>query len=83
VVLESATLGAAGSILGLLVFAGLAGIAREIVRRQTGVALDPWVWHPVFAYAPLGATALASVAGAIPAVLLYRTDVATQLAITE
>ena len=83
VVLESATLGAAGSILGLLVFAGLAGIAREIVRRQTGVALDPWVWHPVFAYAPLGATALASVAGAIPAVLLYRTDVATQLASTE
>ncbi len=79
IVAEAASIGALGAGLGFLVYAGIFALARAIVRDQTGVVLDPWGWHPVFAMAPLAVVLLAAAAGVIPARLAYRTDVATHL----
>ncbi|MEM7412811.1 MAG: FtsX-like permease family protein [Myxococcota bacterium] len=76
---EAASIGALGAVLGFFVYAAIFALARGVVRSQTGVVLDPWAWHPVFAIAPVAVVIVAALAGAIPARLAYRTDVATHL----
>ncbi|MDJ0868704.1 MAG: ABC transporter permease [Myxococcota bacterium] len=76
---EAASIGVLGALLGFVVYAGIFALARAIVRSQTGVVLDPWIWHPVFGIAPAAVVLLAALAGTIPARLAYRTDVATHL----
>ncbi|MGH0034514.1 MAG: ABC transporter permease [Myxococcota bacterium] len=76
---EAASIGALGALLGFFVYAGIFALARAIVRSQTGVVLDPWIWHPVFGIAPVAVVLVAALAGAVPARLAYRTDVATHL----
>ncbi len=76
---EAASIGALGAALGYVVYAGIFALARTLVRSETGVVLGPWVWHPVFAIAPAAVVLLAALAGAIPARLAYRTDVAHHL----
>ena len=51
-----------------------------MIRAQVGIALDPWLMHPVFAYTPPGIILLAACAGCLPAWRAYATDVATGLA---
>ncbi len=76
---EAASIGALGALIGFAVYAAIFGLARAVVRTETGVVLDPWMWHPVFVIAPAAVIGLAAVAGLIPARLAYRTDVATHL----
>lgn len=59
------------------------GVAATIVQAQTGVVLDPLAWHPVLVWAPLGLIGLSALAGFVPALKAYRTDVATNLAPTD
>lgn len=80
IVLESATIAALGALGGYLVYAGLLSVATVIIRTQTGVVLNPLSWHPVLVLAPLGMTAMGAVAGIIPAIKAYSTDVATNIA---
>ena len=80
VVAESALIGALGMALAVAVYAGIfAGVAAAI-RAQTGIALEPWAWNPVFLQAPLGMVALCALCGLVPAAKAYRTDVARHLA---
>jgi len=89
IVLESGTIAALGSLLGFLVYAViLAGVA-VVVRAQTGVVLD--VLQParleltntlavsILIVAPLGMILIGALAGIIPAMKAYRTDVASNL----
>ena len=76
---EATSIGGLGALLGFLVYAVIFALARQIVRSQTGVVLEPWIWHPVFVIAPAAVVLLAALAGAIPARQAYRTDVATHL----
>ncbi|MEM9174440.1 MAG: FtsX-like permease family protein [Myxococcota bacterium] len=80
IVLETASIGAAGALLGFGVYAAIFALARTLVHDETGVVLDPWAWHPVFALAPASVVLLSAAAGLVPARLAYRTDVATHLA---
>ncbi|MCX8155287.1 MAG: ABC transporter permease [Verrucomicrobiae bacterium] len=50
-----------------------------MVRASTGVVLEVAVWHPVMLYAPAALIALGGLAGLLPALRAYRTEVARHL----
>lgn len=79
IVLEATAIAGLGALLGYLVYAGILGLALVIVRAQTGVVLDVFKVDPVLWWTPLGMLAVGVLAGVIPAVKAYRTDVATHL----
>ena len=76
IVLESATIAALGMLLGFVVYAAILGAAAAVIQSQTGVVLDPlqpaWVWL----WAPVAMVLLGALAGVLPAIKAYRTDVA-------
>ncbi|MFA6962487.1 MAG: FtsX-like permease family protein [Opitutaceae bacterium] len=80
VVTEAAMIGALGMVLALAVYAGIFYGVAAAIRAQTGVALEPWAWTPVFVWAPLGMVVLCALSGLLPAAKAYRTDVARHLA---
>lgn len=79
VVSEAATIGAIGSLVGVGVYLILLTGIAQVLRAQTGVALDITLADPVLWRVPLGLTALAAVAGLVPAWKAYRTPVAENL----
>ncbi len=79
IVFEAATIALSGAIVGYGVYAAILAIARAVVRSQTGVVLDPLYLHPVLFFAPLGMVALGALAGVLPALKAYSTDVAAGL----
>lgn len=79
IVLEAAFIAAAGTACGYAVYAAiLAGVA-VLVRAQTGVVLDVMQFHSVLVLTPLVMILLGALAGIIPALKAYSTDVATNL----
>ena len=79
VVLEAAAIAALGAAAGFLVYGAiLAGVA-SVVRAQTGVLIETLRWDLVMLLAPAAVVALGALAGLIPAVKAYRTDVAENL----
>lgn len=79
IVLESTAIAGLGALAGYLVHAAILRLAFVIVRAQTGVVLDVLTVDPVLWWTPLGMLAVGALAGIIPAVKAYRTDVATHL----
>jgi len=79
IVFEAATIAALGSLAGFAVYAVIVGVAASIIRAQTGVVLEVLQWHTVLAAAPAGMILLGALAGVVPAVKAYRTDVAENL----
>ncbi|MCC6145562.1 MAG: ABC transporter permease [Candidatus Hydrogenedentes bacterium] len=79
IVAEAAAISAIGSILGLGFYAIMLAVAAVIVRKQTGVVLDVFSLHPSLILAPLGMTGLGALAGVVPALKAYATDVADNL----
>ncbi|MBM3903321.1 MAG: ABC transporter permease [Verrucomicrobia bacterium] len=76
IILESATIAALGMGLGFLVYAMILGAAAAVIRSQTGVVLDPWQPAWVWLWAPIAMVLLGALAGVLPAIKAYRTDVA-------
>ncbi|MHC5019414.1 MAG: ABC transporter permease, partial [Planctomycetota bacterium] len=76
---EAAAIALFGALLGYVVYAGIVLIAGWVVREQTGVVLDPWQTHAIMLWMPLGAGAVGAVAGLIPALKAYTTNVASNL----
>jgi putative ABC transport system permease protein len=79
IVLEATTISALGCALGFVVYFLIVSVAASIIRSRTGVVLNPFQFHPVLEFGPLGIIALGAFAGMVPAVKAYRTDVATNL----
>lgn len=79
IVLESATIAAIGSLLGFVVYALIIGIAAYAVKQQTGVVIEVLQFHPVLVWTPIAMTALGAIAGLVPALKAYATDVASNL----
>ncbi|MEW6302314.1 MAG: FtsX-like permease family protein [Verrucomicrobiota bacterium] len=79
VVLEAAAIAAIGAVAGFLVYGGITTLAAKIIRAQTGVVIDPLVWHQVMWLAPLAMVGVSALAGIVPAVKAYRTNVAEHL----
>ncbi len=79
VLFESILIALAGGLLGILLGHGLVGLAAPYIEAQAGVRLNPLQfdpWEPIVVPALI---ALAAVAGLMPALTAYRTDVAKQL----
>ena len=80
IVLEAASIALLGSLLGLAVYAGILSAAAYSIRQQTGVVLEVAQLHPAIYLTPLGMTLLGGIAGIVPALKAYSTDVAENLA---
>ena len=79
VVAEAAVITALGVLAGLAVYVVIVSIAAAIVRERTGVVLEPFVFSPVFLWAPPLMILLGALAGVVPAFKAYRTEVAVYL----
>jgi putative ABC transport system permease protein len=79
IVLEAATIAGFGSALGYGVYVVILSVAAFIVRVRTGVVLDALDMHPALLLTPIGMIALGALAGIVPAIKAYSTDVATNL----
>ena len=60
---EASTIAAFGSALGYLVYAGILAAVALIVRRQTGVVIDVFTFHPALVFAPALMVAMGAIAG--------------------
>lgn len=79
IVLEATAIASFGALGGFVVYLGILGLARQIVRAQTGVVLELFHFHPALIAAPLGVVALGALCGVIPAWKAYRVEVADDL----
>jgi len=79
IVLEAASISTLGMLAGFVIYGIIFTVAAGIIRAQTGVVLDPLKFNPVMLWAPAMLIALGALAGIIPAVKAYRTDVAENL----
>jgi putative ABC transport system permease protein len=82
VVFEAIAIALIGVALGFAVYLAILTAAARVIRAQTGVVLEALSWHPVLVWAPLGLVGLSALAGLVPAIKAYRTEVAEHLAPT-
>jgi putative ABC transport system permease protein len=80
VLLESCTMTLLGGLLGLGGGYGLALLGARIMAERGGLALHPPVWTILQPLVLAGVVCLGAVAGLIPAMMAYRTEVADNLA---
>jgi len=83
IILEAVAIAGLGCVAGFGVYGAILLSTAAILQAQTGVVLDPYALHPVMAWAPLVLIGLSALAGLIPALKAYRTDVAENLAPTD
>jgi len=79
ILLEAGSLAAMGAALGYLVYGVILLVAQQIVRDQTGVLLEVLRFQPALIVTPLAMIGLGLVAGLVPAIRAYATDVAGNL----
>ncbi|HSH93494.1 MAG TPA: FtsX-like permease family protein [Roseimicrobium sp.] len=79
IVLEAGAIAAIGMLIAFLIYGGILQVAAGLIRAQTGVVLDPFAFHPIMIWAPVGMIAVSALSGIIPAFKAYRTDVAANL----
>lgn len=76
---ESFLLCLGGGILGMCLGHGLVFSAAPIVEARSGLIIDPWTFEIVELFLIPALIVLASLAGLIPGLTAYRTDVADSL----
>ncbi|MDB6021112.1 MAG: hypothetical protein JWQ04_969 [Pedosphaera sp.] len=83
ILLEAATISALGMVIAFVFYGAIMVGAASVIRAQTGVVLDPGKFNPVMLWAPLALITLGALAGIVPAIKAYRTDVAEFLVPTS
>jgi putative ABC transport system permease protein len=79
ILLEAATISAIGMAVGFVVYGVIVTVVAGVMRAQTGVVIEPLKFNAVMLWAPAMLIALGALAGIIPALKAYRTDVAENL----
>ncbi|MGB0581227.1 MAG: ABC transporter permease [Limisphaerales bacterium] len=79
IVLESAAIAALGAIGSFAVYAVIMSGAASIIRAQTGVVLNPAEFDTVMVWVPGALIGASALAGVVPAIKAYRTNVADNL----
>jgi putative ABC transport system permease protein len=79
ILLEAVSISALGMVIAFLVYGVIMTGAARVIRTQTGVVLNVFEFDPVMVWAPVALIALGGLAGIVPAVKAYRTDVAEHL----
>jgi putative ABC transport system permease protein len=80
ILIESMAIALLGSGIGYLFHGAMMQAAAWVIQHQTGVVLEVFAFHPVLVWAPLGMIGLSALAGIVPAIKAYQTDVAGNLA---
>jgi putative ABC transport system permease protein len=83
ILLEAATISALGMVIAFAFYGVIMSGAASVIRSQTGVVLDPFKFNAVMLWAPAALISLGALAGIVPAVKAYRTDVAEHLVPTS
>jgi putative ABC transport system permease protein len=76
ILLEAAAISALGMAVAFAFYAAIMVGAASVIRAQTGVVLDPMKFNLVMLWAPAALITLGALAGIVPAIKAYRTDVA-------
>lgn len=79
IVLESSLIALAGSLIGYAVYSAIVGAAAWVVWHQVGVVLNITSPHPALWLTPVAMVLLGALAGLIPALKAYQTEVASHL----
>jgi putative ABC transport system permease protein len=79
ILLEAASISALGMLAGFIFYAVIVSAVAAVMRAQTGVVLEPLKFNPVMLWAPALLIALGALAGLVPALKAYQTDVAENL----
>jgi putative ABC transport system permease protein len=80
ILLEAALISTLGMLISFVIYGVIFAVAAGIIRAQTGVVLDPLKLNAVMLWAPAALIVLGALAGVIPAIKAYHTDVAQNLA---
>jgi putative ABC transport system permease protein len=83
VVTQAAAISLLGAVLGMVVYGAILAGARGVIQFHTGVVLDLFYYHDILWQGPLIVVAAGCVAGMIPALRAYQTDVAANLTATN
>jgi putative ABC transport system permease protein len=83
ILLEAAAISTLGMIVAFLFYGIIMTCAATIIRKETGVVLDPFKFNLVMLWAPAALITLGALAGVVPAFKAYRTHVAEHLAPTS
>ncbi|MDP6504539.1 MAG: FtsX-like permease family protein, partial [Planctomycetota bacterium] len=79
IVVQSAVIALLGSLIGFIFYAAIVLGAAHVIRDQVGVMIDIVRMDPIFLITPLLMVVVGGLAGIIPAIKAYQTDVATNL----
>jgi len=79
ILLEAATISAIGMAAAFVVYGVIVTVVAGVMRAQTGVVIDTLQFNAVMLWAPAALIALGALAGIVPALKAYRTDVAENL----
>ncbi|MDP1796005.1 MAG: ABC transporter permease [Planctomycetaceae bacterium] len=79
VLAESILLCGGGGLIGLLLGHGLVFLTAPLVEARSGIIMNPWAFEPTEVALLPGLLILATLAGFLPGLLAYRTDVADAL----
>jgi putative ABC transport system permease protein len=79
IIAEAATIAGLGALAGYGFYFVLMIGGAYVIRQQTGVVIDLTEYHPVLAITPVAMVVLGAVAGIVPAIKAYSTDVAENL----
>lgn len=79
IVLESAITAFLGTLIGYLVYLSILAVTAYLVKVQTGVVLNIFIFEWILLITPVLITFIGAAAGLIPAFKAYRTDVAENL----
>lgn len=79
IVLEASCIAALGMLIAFVAYGAIIGVAAAVIRAQTGVVIEPLAFHAIMLWAPLAMIALSALAGIVPAVKAYQTNVAENL----
>ncbi|HWV98939.1 MAG TPA: ABC transporter permease [Candidatus Acidoferrum sp.] len=80
ILLEAASISALGAAAGFAIYGAIVMVVAEVMRAQTGIVLDPLKFDLVLLWAPAVLILLGALAGTVPALKAYRTEVAEHLA---
>ena len=79
IIMQSTMIAFIGSILSFVVAFAIMSLAKYITYMQTGVVLEVFQNNAALVWVPLGMVVLGAIAGLIPAIKAYKTDIAKNL----
>ncbi|MDB4796659.1 ABC transporter permease [bacterium] len=79
IILETVTISMVGMVLAFGVYFAIFTLVASVIRNEMGVVLSAAQWHPVMLWAPGMMIGMSALAGLVPAIKAYRTNVAEYL----